>query len=549
MRSIPYKWNSDTKGRVDMSTDGDVRSLRSKVSEELGLPASQGLRLKCGHRDLRDSDPISAVDATVQAMLRGGLAGGTALQLMPDSEDESYDRSDDERAADAAAVGPSAPVTKRRRLAPRPSSGNESNSGAGGSEAEAVEAEAAGGVSEAEEDEGESEGEGASDEDEAAEAEAEAEAETPWGYPYALCGHGHPRLAELEELLSHDVWEPTPERNALWAELEDLLGKHPELRTYLVPPEEHAAGLPSPPPYGPVPNNPLLNSWLKPSHARVAELKRKNTASNLKIAKLQGKLAKAKRKLVEAGVEEEELEEDADDDVHQRRDYLPFEQDVINMIVEEPGSRSIHWIYSREGNLGKTRLADELITLFDALRIDPGAAKGALELIGKQKEKSATFVSKPVLLLDLPRSEPVAAKKLYKVLEVIQGSFSDRNDTIQWMNLPHVIVFANERPETQRLSADRLRVRLITMKHELVRHRYVDKLLEKERERQRLEQEQEEEAARTGEPPPRELERRARGTSGAGSSSSSSVDGFHVPALRARTLFQSLTYPYSNPEP
>jgi len=189
--------------------------------------------------------------------------------------------------------------------------------------------EVAEGEGEAEEDEGEGEGEGASDEDEAVEAEAEAEAETPFGYPYALCGHGHPRLAELEELLSHDVLEPTPERDVLWAELEDLLGKHPELRTYLVPPEEHAAGLPSPPPYGPVPN-PLLNSWLKPSHARVAELERKNTASNLKIAKLQGELAKAKRKLVEAGVEEEELEEDADDDVHQRRDYLPFEQDVIN---------------------------------------------------------------------------------------------------------------------------------------------------------------------------------------------------------------------------
>ena len=104
-----------------------------------------------------------------------------------------------------------------------------------------------------------------------------------------------------------------------------------------------------------------------------------------------------------------------------------------------------------------------------------------------------------------------------------------------------MIVFANDTPETGRLSADRLRVRLITKEHELVPQRYVEKELKEVDERHWLLQEQEEEAARTGEPPPRELERRARGVSGAGSSSG--ADGFHVPALRARTLIQSLTLP------
>ena len=76
MRSIAYKWDSDTKGHVDVSADDDVRSLRCLLSEELGLPASQGLRLKCGSRDLRDGDRISAIGGTVHAMPRGGLAGG-----------------------------------------------------------------------------------------------------------------------------------------------------------------------------------------------------------------------------------------------------------------------------------------------------------------------------------------------------------------------------------------------------------------------------------------------------------------------------------------
>jgi len=149
---------------VDVSADDDVLSLRSKLSEEFGLPASHGLRLKCS-RDLRDGDPISAIGARVHAMLGGGLAGGGGRrETMPDSSD------DESVYGSYAKVSPStSSASKRARLAPVQSSGEESNSGASGSEAVAVEAEA---KSEAEEDEGEGEGEGTSDEDEAAEGES-----------------------------------------------------------------------------------------------------------------------------------------------------------------------------------------------------------------------------------------------------------------------------------------------------------------------------------------------------------------------------------------
>ena len=225
-------------------------------------------------------------------------------------------------------------------------------------------------------------------------------------------------------------------------------------------------------------------------------------------------------------MEEVKLEEDADDEVRQRREYLPFEQDLIDMIVNKPGNRAIHWICSIIGDVGKSRFISLLVTLFDALVIDPHAAKGALELIGKQKTNSAKFVSKPVLILDLPRTEPTTAKKLYQVLETVQGSFSDSNGTMQWENLPHVIVFSNDTPDTGRLSADRLRVHLITKKHELVEHRQVMNQLKAEEVRQSLLQDQEEEAARSGNAPPRQLLRRASGASGAGSSSG--ADGYPV---------------------
>ena len=83
--------------------------------------------------------------------------------------------------------------------------------------------------------------------------------------------------------------------------MKDLLSKHPELRTYLVPPEE----TPAPPPYGPLKANNLgplkannlLNFLLKSNHARIAQLeaqlKQQGTTSNVQIAKLRRALAKA----------------------------------------------------------------------------------------------------------------------------------------------------------------------------------------------------------------------------------------------------------------
>ena len=278
--------------------------------------------------------------------------------------------------------------------------------------------------------------------------------------------------------------------------------------------------------------------------SRLADLERqlkiamvKNAAYMVRTAKLEGALANANRKLEEAELEPE-LEEDADDEGCLLQ---PFEQDIIDLLNGPGSGRLIHWFYSMIGHVGKTRLTSTLVDLYDALIIDPHAPKGALELIGKQKAKSAQFVSKPVLILDLQRTDSVDGPRLYKVLEAIQGSFSDSNGTMLWANLPHVIVFANDIPETGRLSADRLSVRLITREHKLVQPLYVENQLKAEKERQSLLQDQEEAAARSGEAPPRVLKLKARSTSGAGSSSG--TDGHQVPTLRTLTLIQTLTLP------
>ena len=65
-----------------------------------------------------------------------------------------------------------------------------------------------------------------------------------------LRGHGSERLAELEELLSHDAWQPVAGRGALWREHRLLLEADPLLRSHLAAPldVEESATYWEPPP-------------------------------------------------------------------------------------------------------------------------------------------------------------------------------------------------------------------------------------------------------------------------------------------------------------
>ena len=195
-------------------------------------------------------------------------------------------------------------------------------------------------------------------------------------------------------------------------------------------------------------------------------------------------------------------------------EFRPFQSGVLEIANQEPSDSAIYWFYSMQGNVGKTRLAEQLIKLYDALLVKPKAPKRALDGIRQQLEKSAKFQAKPIIIVDLGRSASTQIKTLYETLETIQGSFSDSNGTTTWPTPPHVFVFANDTPETGRLTADRLRVHLITKDHELQRATHIENELKAYDDQLNELQRQEEEAARSGELPPR-----LHGRGGAGSSS------------------------------
>ena len=82
------------------------------------------------------------------------------------------------------------------------------------------------------------------------EAAATADRELRVRATHELRGHGSERLAELEELLSHDAWQPVAGRGALWREHRLLLEADPLLRSHLAAPldVEESATYWEPPP-------------------------------------------------------------------------------------------------------------------------------------------------------------------------------------------------------------------------------------------------------------------------------------------------------------
>jgi hypothetical protein len=145
------------------------------------------------------------------------------------------------------------------------------------------------------------------------------------------------------------------------------------------------------------------------------------------------------------------------------------------------------------------------------------------ELIRKEKEKGELFEAHPIIIVDLPRAQSKAAQnnKIYEVLESIMGSFHSTKrggEVVSWARgqEPHVIVFANETPDVDRLSGDRLQVDLIDGQHKLVKAKWIHAQIDAFTERMNTLQKEEEAAAISGKPPPR-LATRNRGDGASGS--------------------------------
>ena len=186
---------------------------------------------------------------------------------------------------------------------------------------------------------------------------------------------------------------------------------------------------------------------------------------------------------------------------------FPWQEKTDGFVAPDvEDDRTINWLYSIAGDVGKSTYAKTLLDEQGALVISPDSPKDVKHLIcetvkkaKENQEKSeaavaalsaaaaarpdeaaveaklkeagvdaglARFYDNPIIIVDLSRTESrmMGNDKLYTTLENISGSFHStkyEGGVVSWWKPPKLLVFANDAPNVRMLSPDRFQVHII----------------------------------------------------------------------------------------
>ncbi len=130
----------------------------------------------------------------------------------------------------------------------------------------------------------------------------------------------------------------------------------------------------------------------------------------------------------------------------------PWQDDCFKMFETPREDRTINWYWESTGNIGKSAFARWLVIKHNAFAICGSAADlkfGLADAFNK------TRIFPKIVILDMPRDSNGCS---YKGLEQIKNGmfYSTKYESgMVVFNPPHIIVFANEEPDFERMSQDR----------------------------------------------------------------------------------------------
>lgn len=131
--------------------------------------------------------------------------------------------------------------------------------------------------------------------------------------------------------------------------------------------------------------------------------------------------------------------------------FYDWQKDIIEIIKHEPDDRSVYWYWSEEGNRGKSSFVKYLVVKHNAVPAISGKYADIVNLISKQNMNRCRLI-----VFDIPRNNGNSVS--YSAIESIKNGLlvnTKYETNFKVFNPPHVIVFSNKPPETEKLSSDR----------------------------------------------------------------------------------------------
>lgn len=136
-----------------------------------------------------------------------------------------------------------------------------------------------------------------------------------------------------------------------------------------------------------------------------------------------------------------------------------WQLNIISLIKTEADDRTIHWFYEKKGNVGKTTFCKYLVIKYNVIVLSGKASDMKFGIV-KYIEKNGDYPN--IVVLDITRTREEFLS--YTGIEEIKNGlfFSGKYESDMVIgNCPHLIIFANFKPEISAMSADRWKITLI----------------------------------------------------------------------------------------
>lgn len=134
--------------------------------------------------------------------------------------------------------------------------------------------------------------------------------------------------------------------------------------------------------------------------------------------------------------------------------FYEWQKNICNIISQTPDDRKVYWIWSNEGNRGKSSFCKWLVIKKNAVFIDEGKKADIMNILMNED-----MDMKNIVVIDVPRDN--GNNVSYKSIESIKNGMIFSGKYVggyKYFDPPHLFVFCNQEPQYEKLSEDRWEV-------------------------------------------------------------------------------------------
>lgn len=141
----------------------------------------------------------------------------------------------------------------------------------------------------------------------------------------------------------------------------------------------------------------------------------------------------------------------------------PWMKELWSILESEPDFRSIYWIYEPTGCIGKTAFAKKVFLEFENVVIINGKGNDIRHCVSDHHKRQGKYPR--IAVMDIPRvnHEYISYEAVENIKNMFFYSGKFEGGACCGPN-PHMMIYANERPDTSKMSSDRWKIGEIKVK-------------------------------------------------------------------------------------